>query len=284
MESQRNARQYNYGGQAFSSEAESSQITSGSGAFGNSEVVESPAGSQDVQSLDQMSEADKFGFAGLMAKFQDPVPRQWIIGQDLSALDTRINSSEPMYQSWTTPFTPNSPPSRPLESDYTIPDCYNVANVTPLRERISGFTEETLFYIFYSMPRDLMQVLVAEELIGRRWRYHKGEKQWLTRDESHELPREVDPGVSEIGYYLWWDEKQWKKIRKQHLLRYEDLENDGDNGLMQHTAAMSSMAMARISGGGAGAGGLGAGIGSAGGFGAMATSGGGGLMGLGRGM
>jgi hypothetical protein len=127
-------------------------------------------------------------------------------------------------------------------------------------------------------------VLVAEELIGRRWRYHKGEKQWLTRDESHELPREVDPGVSEIGYYLWWDEKQWKKIRKQHLLRYEDLENDGDNGLMQHTAAMSSMAMARISGGGAGAGGLGAGIGSAGGFGAMATSGGGGLMGLGRGM
>jgi CCR4-NOT transcription complex subunit 2 len=201
-----------------------------------------------------------------------------MIGQDLSALDTRINSSEPMYQSWTTPFTPNAPPPRPLESDYTLPDCYNVANVTPLRERISGFTEETLFYIFYSMPRDLMQVLVAEELIGRRWRYHKGEKQWLTRDESHELPREVDPGVSEIGYYLWWDEKQWKKIRKQHLLRYEDLENDGDNGLMQH-AAMSSMAMARTAGGM----GLGAGMGSASGFGTMVTSGGSGLMSLGRG-
>lgn len=280
MDTQRNARQYNYGSQAFSPDGESGQIASGSGAFGNNDVVDSPAASQEAQSLDQLSEADRFGFAGLMAKSQDPVQRQWVIGQDLSVLDTRVNASEPMYQSWTTPFTPNAPPSRPLESDYTLPDCYNVANVTPLRERISGFTEETLFYIFYSMPRDLMQVLVAEELIGRRWRYHKGEKQWLTRDESHEPPREVDPGVSEIGYYLWWDEKQWKKIRKQHLLRYEDLENDGDNGLVQHTAAMSNMGMPR-----AGGGGLGAGIGSGNGFGAMAAGGGGGaLMGLGRGL
>jgi CCR4-NOT transcription complex subunit 2 len=279
MDTQRTARQYNYGGQAFPSEGESSQIASQSGAFGNSEVVESPAASQEVQSLEQMSEADRFGLAGLMARFHDPVQRQWVIGQDLSALDANRNSSEPMYQSWTTPFTPNAPPSRPLETDYTLPDCYNVANVTPLRERISGFTEETLFYIFYSMPRDLMQVLVAEELIGRRWRYHKGEKMWLTRDESHELPREVEPGISEVGYYLWWDEKQWKKIRKQHLLRYEDLENDGDNGVVQNAAAMSTMGMTR-----AGGGGLGAGIGSGNGFGAMATSAGGGLMGLGRGL
>jgi CCR4-NOT transcription complex subunit 2 len=278
MDTQRNARQYNYSSQAFPPEGEASQIASGSGAFGSSEVVESPSASQEVQSLDQMSEGDRFGLAGLMAKFHDPVQRQWVIGQDLSALDTRGNSSEPMYQSWTTPFTPNAPPSRPLETDYTLPDCYNVANVTPLRERISGFTEETLFYIFYSMPRDLMQVLVAEELIGRRWRYHKGEKMWLTRDESHELPREVEPGISEVGYYLWWDEKQWKKVRKQHLLRYEDLENDGDSGVVQNAAAMSAMGMTRTGGGG-----LGAGIGSGNGFGAMATSGGG-LMGLGRGL
>ena len=279
MDNQRSARQYNYGSQAFPSEGESSQIANQSGAFGNNEVVESPAASQEVQSLEHMSEADRFGLAGLMAKFHDPIQRQWVIGQDLSALDTNRNPSEPMYQSWTTPFTPNAPPSRPLETDYTLPDCYNVANVTPLRERISGFTEETLFYIFYSMPRDLMQVLVAEELIGRRWRYHKGEKMWLTRDESHELPREVEPGISEVGYYLWWDEKQWKKIRKQHLLRYEDLENDGDNGVVQNAAAMSTIGMTRTAGGG-----LGGGIGSGSGFGALAASGVGGLMGLGRGL
>ena len=279
MDTQRTGRQYNYGSQAFPSEAENSQIASQSGAFGNNEVVESPATSQEGQSLEQMPEADRFGLAGLMAKLHDPVQRQFVIGQDLSALDVNRNSSEPMHLSWTSPFYPNASPTRPLETDYTLPDCYNVANVTPLRDRISGFTEETLFYIFYSMPRDLMQVLVAEELIGRRWRYHKGEKMWLTRDESHELPREVEPGVSEVGYYLWWDEKQWKKIRKQHLLRYEDLDDADNNVVVQNAAAMSRMGMT-----GTGGGGLGAGIGSGNGFGAMATSGGGGLMGLGRGL
>ena len=124
-----------------------------------------------------------------------------------------------------------------------------------------------------------MQVLVAEELIGRRWRYHKGEKMWLTRDESHELPREVEPGVSEVGYYLWWDEKQWKKIRKQHLLRYEDLDDGDNNVVVQNAAAMSRMGMT-----GTGGGGLGVGIGSGNGFGAMATGGAVGLMGLGRGL
>ena len=231
-----------------------------------------------------MSEADKFGLAGLMARYHDPVQKYWVIGQDLSTLDMNRNSSEPMHLSWTTPFTPNAAPSRPLETDYTLPDCYTVANVTPLRERISGFTEETLFYIFYSMPRDLMQVLVAEELIGRRWRFHKGEKQWLTRDEGHDMPREVEQGISEVGYYLWWDEKQWKKIRRQNLLRYEDLD-DGDNrALLQSAAAMSRMGLAGAGSGG-GTGGLAAGIGSGNGFSTMAASGGGGgLMGLGRGL
>ena len=281
MDTQRTARQYNYGGQAFSSEAENNQAASQSGAFDNSEVVESPAAAQEGQALEHMSEADKYGLAGLMARYHDPVQKYWVIGQDLSTLDMNRNSSEPMYLSWTTPFTPSAVPSRPLETDYTLPDCYTVANVTPLRERISGFTEETLFYIFYSMPRDLMQVLVAEELIGRRWRFHKGAKQWLTRDEGHDMPREVEPGISEVGYYLWWDEKQWKKIRRQDLLRYEDLDDGDNSAAVQNAAAMTRMGMAATGGGG-----LGAGIGSGNGFGAMATSGGGGggLMGIGRGL
>jgi hypothetical protein len=82
-----------------------------------------------------------------------------------------------------------------------------------------------------------------------------------------------------VGYYLWWDEKQWKKIRKQHLLRYEDLDDGDNNVVVQNAAAMSRMGMT-----GTGGGGLGAGVGSGSGFGAMATSGGVGLMGLGRGL
>lgn len=101
----------------------------------------------------------------------------------------------------------------PLEQDFAIPSCYNVANVQPLQSRIPSFSDETLFYIFYSMPRDVLQELVAEELMGRKWRYHKVERCWLTRDENYPGPVDVERGVSERGVYLWWDPASWKKIR-----------------------------------------------------------------------
>lgn len=101
----------------------------------------------------------------------------------------------------------------PLEQDFSLPSCYNVANIQPLSSRIPGFSDETLFYIFYSMPRDIMQELVAEELMGRKWRYHKLERCWLTRDETYPGPVDVERGVSERGVYLLWDHTSWKKIR-----------------------------------------------------------------------
>jgi len=58
-----------------------------------------------------------------------------------------------------------------------------------------------------------MQELVAEELMGRKWRYHKVERCWLTRDETYPGPVDVERGVSERGVYLWWDPSSWKKIR-----------------------------------------------------------------------
>lgn len=103
--------------------------------------------------------------------------------------------------------------SIPLRPDFTLPACYNVANVQPLQNRIPSFSDETLFYIFYSMPRDIMQELVAEELMGRKWRYHKIERAWLTRDDTYPNPVEVERGISERGVYLWWDTNSWKKVR-----------------------------------------------------------------------
>jgi CCR4-NOT transcription complex subunit 2 len=101
----------------------------------------------------------------------------------------------------------------PLEQDFALPPCYSVANIQPLQSRIPSFSDETLFYIFYSMPRDIMQELVAEELMGRKWRYHKVERCWLTRDDTYPGPVDVERGVSERGVYLWWDAANWKKIR-----------------------------------------------------------------------
>lgn len=46
---------------------------------------------------------------------------------------------------------------------------------------LSKFHLETLFYIFYSMPKDVLQAYAAQELYSREWRYHGELKLWLKR-------------------------------------------------------------------------------------------------------
>ncbi len=266
MDSQRTARQSDYQSQAFQSNQQPPQSSSQQTNFGN-DGLDSPATSQqEVQPLSQMSELDKFGIPGLLATLHHPSEhvRSLAYGHDLPALGLDMNSPEPLWPSFSTPFAPNAP-IRPLETDYTLPSCYNVVNVTPLQERINGFSDETLLYIFYSMPRDIMQELVAEELVGRRWRYHIKEKMWLTRDENSTAPQEVEPKVSEVGYYVWWDWRNWRRIRKQFVLRYEDLD------AREHRMGGASVMQNGL--------GLGSGSGFANGFGTLPTPGSSGLMG-----
>ena len=51
-----------------------------------------------------------------------------------------------------------------MQPDFHLPECYTVDNVHRVREKIPGFSDETLFWIFYTQPRDIMQELAATEL------------------------------------------------------------------------------------------------------------------------
>lgn len=204
-----------------------------------SEAHESPAVTQSAEQppLSQMSEIDRFGLAGLlrMIHSESPDVASLAVGQDLMTLGLDLNQPEygtffvvqkllslipltmtgiirPLHTSFSSPFV-SSMSAVPLEQDFSLPSCYSVANIQPLQSRIPSFSDETLFYIFYSMPRDIMQELVAEELMGRKWRYHKIERCWLTRDETYPGPVDVERGVSERGVYLLWDPASWKKVR-----------------------------------------------------------------------
>jgi len=198
-----------------------------------SDAQEVRAASQSAEQppLEQMSELDRFGLSGLlrMIHSESPDVASLAVGQDLMTLGLDLNQPEyvfplciverktnvscrPLHTSFASPFV-SSMSAIPLEQDFAVQSCYNVANIQPLQSRIPGFSDETLFYIFYSMPRDIMQELVAEELMGRKWRYHKLERCWLTRDESYPGPVDVERGVSERGVYLLWDPASWKKIR-----------------------------------------------------------------------
>ncbi|KAL4917272.1 hypothetical protein BDW62DRAFT_86850 [Aspergillus aurantiobrunneus] len=183
----------------------------------------------EQQPLAEMSELDKFGLAGLLRMIHSDSAdvSSLAVGQDLMTLGLDLNQPEPLHSTFVSPFVA-SVPGVPLEQDFALPGCYSVANVQPLQSRIPSFSDETLFYIFYSMPRDAMQEVAAEELMGRKWRYHKIERCWLTRDEAYPGPVDVERGVSERGVYLLWDPATWKKVRREFILRYEDLDNRMD--------------------------------------------------------
>lgn len=199
-----------------------------------------------AQLLSNMSDKDKFSLPGFMAMNRGPSAdaRSITSGQDIHTLGLDLRQSTPLHTTFMGPFAAaGAAPPRPLETDFTLPDCYNVQNVIPIDQRINGFSDETLMYIFYSMPRDIMQEMVAEELMGRKWRFHKVEKMWLTRDESAPAPMELESGVKEQGTYLWWDYKSWRKVRRPYVLRYEDLDDH-----LQRSGGLAGGAMNGLAG------------------------------------
>ncbi|KIW12135.1 hypothetical protein PV08_09410 [Exophiala spinifera] len=193
-----------------------------------------------------MSDRDKFGMKGYIAEQDNATPasRSLMRGVDLSTLGINMSSEGSLLPSYPGPWADhNAQPLRPLDSGYTIPDCYTVKKIAPLSSRINGLMDETLFFIFYTMPRDYTQMLVAQELVARKWRYHMREKQWLTRDEASPSPVLLEDKISEQGYYIWWDTKLWKKVRRIYTLRYEDLEEQPSMGNRTiHAGAMGAMA------------------------------------------
>ncbi len=149
------------------------------------DMLERPQSTQLSESWASMSELDRFGLAGLLQMIRNESSDIGAIavGQDLTALGLELNQPEwvasnalsghragltrdrrsrPLYHTFSSPFAEAG--SRPIEPDYYIPPCYIVNNVRPIHEQVTSFTDETLFYIFYSMPRDIMQELAAVEL------------------------------------------------------------------------------------------------------------------------
>ena len=68
----------------------------------------------------------------------------------------------PLYPTFAGPFA--EPGSRPLQPDFRLPECYTVDNIHHVREKMPSFSDETLFWIFYTQPRDIIQEFAAQQL------------------------------------------------------------------------------------------------------------------------
>jgi CCR4-NOT transcription complex subunit 2 len=72
---------------------------------------------------------------------------------------------------------------------------------------LSKFQLETLFYIFYALPKDVLQAYAAQELYTREWRYNGDLKLWFKRAGLSE-------GVSATSsspQYLYFDINSWER-------------------------------------------------------------------------
>lgn len=68
-----------------------------------------------------------------------------------------------------------------------VPECYRHAPPRLQPGYFTKFAQDTLFYIFYSMPGDEAQLFAADELQHRGWAYHKEFKVFPVGLNSHSL-------------------------------------------------------------------------------------------------
>ncbi len=131
-----------------------------------------------------MSAADRWGLLGLLAMIKNADPDQALlsVGTDLGTMGldmqqqgcvlpgffllvfsvlTRAHSN--LFSTFITPWADSSA-AHTVEPDFHLPGCYNVQPPPPGPGKAVGFSDETLFFMFYSSPRDALQDIAAQEL------------------------------------------------------------------------------------------------------------------------
>jgi CCR4-NOT transcription complex subunit 2 len=112
-----------------------------------------------------MSAADRWGLLGLiqLIKSSDPAGQLLGIGTDLGTMGLDMAANGAIFPSFVTPWSDSSA-AHGVEPDFVLPACYNVRPPPPGPSKASTFGDETLFYAFYSSPRDAIQEISAQEL------------------------------------------------------------------------------------------------------------------------
>ncbi|KAI0060410.1 hypothetical protein BV25DRAFT_1807460 [Artomyces pyxidatus] len=196
----------------------------GNGA-GPAEAPQRAAGTAPQTPAQQvlMSAADRWGLLGLLAMIKSADPDQALlaVGTDLGTMGLDMQHQGNLYSTFITPWADSSA-AHSVEPDFHLPGCYNVQPPPPGPGKAAAFSDETLFFMFYSSPRDALQEVAAQELYNRNWRYHKDMRLWLTK-ESGTTPSQKVPG-GEQGTYTFWDPDNWGKERKDMTVLYSELE------------------------------------------------------------
>ncbi|CAG7868277.1 unnamed protein product [Brassica rapa] len=167
------------------------------------------------------SNPDRFSLLGLLSviKMSDPDLTSLALGIDLTSLGLNLNSTENLHKTFASPWS--NEPSKD-DPEFSVPQCYYAKNSPSLHQRLfAKLLLETLFYVFYSMPKDEAQLYATNELYHRGWFYHKEHKLWFIRIGE---PL-VKTNAYERGSYHCFDPISFEIVQKENsVLYYEMLE------------------------------------------------------------
>jgi len=138
----------------------------------------------------------KYGLLGLLnvIRMTDPDLNTLALGSDLTSLGLNLNSPDCLHSTFASPWSDRPTKCRP---SFTLPPCYYMKPLDINLGHIKKFQLETLFYIFYGMPRDALQAHAADELYQRNWRFHKESKLWFIQNRGNS------------GEYVYFDFNTW---------------------------------------------------------------------------
>lgn len=146
----------------------------------------------------------KYGLMGLLdvIKMTDRDLNSLSLGSDLTTFGLNLNSTESLYTTFTGPFADQTSSNEP---QFTTPQCYLMHPPSLKPDHLTKFQLETLFYMFYAMPRDILQTTAAVELYRREWRYHGELRVWF-KPRSPQEQIQGHPGVQ----YVYFDMAAWE--------------------------------------------------------------------------
>lgn len=174
----------------------------------------------------EITPMDRFGLAGLRGLIQinDYEKCANMMCQDVDLIGLDLSEGAQNLKNMASPWHETT--RSEVEPYFSLPESILKKNIVPEPElcgsKIQSFQDETLFYIFYSRPRDTVQEYAARELVTRNWRYHRDLQVWLTKD-SNVNPQIISPDV-ERGVYIFFDPHNWEKIRKEFVLHYSSVQ------------------------------------------------------------
>lgn len=156
--------------------------------------------------------ADAYGMAGLLSilKAVDRDIPALALGTDLSAPGVPLAPSgggggaglppHPTHALFPSPWAKEPAPREP---HYVMPASYRMPQPALKTGHLAKFDATTLLYIFYAMPRDVLQAYAAQELYAREWRYHRDLKLWFKAEAAA-------PGKP--SGYVYFDVGSWAKV------------------------------------------------------------------------